>query len=43
MFFDTDNNSSTGYQVWGSELLVQSGYAYQEKNGGFNDGVALLV
>ena len=38
MFFDTDNNSSTGYSVYGSELLIQSGYGYQEKNGGFNEG-----
>jgi hypothetical protein len=40
MFFDTDNNVGTGYFAGtiGSELLVQSGYSYQEKNGGFNEG-----
>jgi hypothetical protein len=38
MFFDTDNNPNTGYSAIGSELLIQTGYAYQEKNGGFNEG-----
>ncbi len=38
MFFDTDNNSGTGYSAIGSELLIQSGFGYQEKNGGFNEG-----
>jgi len=40
MFFDTDNNVGTGYGpgALGSELLIQSGYGYQEKNGGFNEG-----
>lgn len=40
MFFDTDNNVNTGYSPGsvGSELLIQSGYSYQEKNGGFNEG-----
>ncbi len=38
MFFDTDDNASTGYSVFGSELLIQSGLGYQEKNGGFNEG-----
>jgi hypothetical protein len=40
MFFDTDNDVNTGYLLGavGSELLVQSGYSYQEKNGGFNEG-----
>ncbi len=40
MFFDTDNNINTGYAAGtiGSELLIQSGYSYQEKNGGFNEG-----
>ena len=38
MFFDTDNNSGTGYSAIGSELLIQSGFSYQEKNGGFNEG-----
>jgi len=41
MYFDTDNNEATGYQVngvLGSEMLVQSGFGYQEKDGGFNEG-----
>jgi hypothetical protein len=40
MFFNTDNNITTGYDpnFIGSEMLVQSGFAYQEKNGGFNEG-----
>ncbi|MCC6821301.1 MAG: Ig-like domain-containing protein [Verrucomicrobia subdivision 3 bacterium] len=38
MFFDTDNDGGTGYAPVGSELLIQSGYSYQEKNGGFNEG-----
>lgn len=39
IFMNTDNNSSTGYQSgWGgSEMLIQSGVGYQEKNGNFND------
>lgn len=42
MFFDTDNNASTGYGTIGSELMVQSGDAYQEKNGGYNEGETLV-
>ncbi|MDR3459640.1 MAG: Ig-like domain-containing protein [Verrucomicrobiae bacterium] len=40
MFFNTDGDPSTGYIPGsvGSELLIQSGYSYQEKNGGFNEG-----
>lgn len=40
MFFDTDNNIGTGYGsgALGAEILIQSGYGYQEKNGGFNEG-----
>jgi hypothetical protein len=38
MFFDTDNNANTGFGVFGSEILIQSGFSYQEKNGGFNEG-----
>jgi len=38
MFFDTDNNAASGFSVFGSELLIQSGFSYQEKNGGFNEG-----
>ncbi len=41
MFFDTDNNPDTGYSAIGSEMLIQSGYSYQEKNGNFNDGVSI--
>ena len=41
LFFDTDNNASTGYAPIGSEFLVQSGFSYQEKNGNFNDGSAI--
>ena len=35
MFFDTDNNAGTGYSAIGSEMLIQSGYSYQEKDGSF--------
>jgi hypothetical protein len=38
MFFNTDNDSNTGYSALGSDLLIQSGFSYQEKNGGFNEG-----
>jgi hypothetical protein len=40
IFFDADDNTSTGYPVGGigSEMLVQWGSGYQEKNGGFNEG-----
>jgi len=41
MFFDTDNNAGTGYSAIGSDLLVQSGYSYQEKDGNFNDGFGI--
>ncbi len=40
MFFDTDNDNTTGYPALGpvgSELLIESGTGYQEKNGSFND------
>lgn len=38
-YYDTDNDVSTGYLpgVVGSEMLTQSGFGYQEKNGTFND------
>jgi hypothetical protein len=45
MYFDTDNNEATGYLangVLGSEMLIQSGAGYQEKNGNFNDGYGIL-
>lgn len=40
LFIDTDNNASTGFAVAGigSEMLIQWGGGYQEKNGGFNEG-----
>ncbi len=44
MYFDTDNNEATGFQVngvLGSEMLVQSGGGYQEKDGTFNDGYGI--
>ena len=42
MMFDTDNNAGTGYGAIGSELLIQSGIGYQEKDGGFNDGFPII-
>jgi hypothetical protein len=40
IFIDADDDSSTGYGAFGigSEMLIQSGAGYQEKNGGFNEG-----
>lgn len=43
IFFDADNNAATGFNVGGgghvgSEMFIQSGTGYQEKNGGFNEG-----
>src|ERR1051325_2235373 len=39
IFIDTDANGGTGFATHvGSELLIQSGVGYQEKNGGFNEG-----
>jgi len=40
LFIDADNNPATGYGFGGigSEMLIQSGAGYQEKNGGFNEG-----
>jgi hypothetical protein len=38
MFFNTDNDLNTGYSAIGSELLIQSGFSYEEKNGGFAEG-----
>jgi hypothetical protein len=40
LFFDADDNLATGYAVGGigSEMLIQGGAGYQEKNGGFNEG-----
>jgi len=41
MFFDTDNNPSTGYSAIGSDMLIQSGYSYSEKNGSYNDSLGI--
>ena len=40
LYYDTDNNVDSGNLpgAIGSELLTQSGFGYQEKNGGFNEG-----
>src|SRR6185503_20853159 len=42
VFVDGDNDPATGFhpagKPFGSEMLIQSGTAYQEKNGGFNEG-----
>ena len=43
IFLDTDNNASTGFHPlglagFGSEMLLQGGTGYQEKNGLFNEG-----
>lgn len=41
IFIDADNNALTGFNAGGyvgSEMLIQSGAGYQEKNGGFNEG-----
>lgn len=39
IFVDGDNNSGTGYSFRvGSEMLIQGGGGFQEKNGGFNEG-----
>src|SRR6202142_3294558 len=41
LFIDADNNPGTGFSVGGigSSMLIQWGGGYQEKNGGFNEGV----
>lgn len=40
LFIDTDNDPATGNVSWGgSELLIQGAVGYQEKNGGFNEGL----
>ena len=43
IFLDTDNNASTGFHPlglggFGSEMFIQGGVGYQEKNGAFNEG-----
>ena len=41
-FYDADASSSTGFvptgTTFGSEMLIQGGSGFQEKNGGFNEG-----
>jgi hypothetical protein len=43
VFFDTDLNSQTGYPVsgalFGSEMMIESGSGYDQRNGSFNNGV----
>ena len=42
LFFDTDLNAATGYPVtgalFGSEMMIESGYGYDQRNGSFNAG-----
>ena len=40
IFIDADNTSTTGFGTYGigSEMLIQAGVGYQEKNGAFNEG-----
>lgn len=41
IFVDADNNGLSGFGAGGyvgSEMLIQEGTGYQEKNGGFNEG-----
>jgi hypothetical protein len=42
LFFDTDENVQTGYPVtgawFGSEMMIESGYGYDQRNGSFNAG-----
>ncbi len=42
LFIDTDDDSQTGYQVtgalFGSEMMIESGLGYDQRNGGFNAG-----
>lgn len=39
IFVDADADSTTGFgMIVGSEMLIQGGAGYQEKNGGFNEG-----
>ena len=44
VFVNGDGDSTTGYGIrsTGSEMLIQGGSGYQEKNGGFNDGFGIL-
>ena len=42
LFFDTDLNFQTGYPVagalFGSEMMIETGYGYDQRNGSFNAG-----
>jgi hypothetical protein len=42
VFFGTDLNAQTGYPVggalFGSEMMIESGYGYDQRNGSFNAG-----
>jgi hypothetical protein len=42
LFFDTDLNTQTGYPVtgalFGSEMMIETGYGYDQRNGTFNAG-----
>lgn len=42
LFFDTDLNSASGYPVtgalFGSEMMIESGYGYDQRDGSFNAG-----
>lgn len=41
IFFDTDNDPSTGFPTVGigSEMMIENGGGYQQKNGQFNEGL----
>lgn len=43
LFVDADNNSATGFvpggSIFGSELMVELGIGYDQRGGGFNEGV----
>src|SRR6185369_877293 len=47
VFIDADNDLTTGFHavggLIGSEVLIQSGTGYQEKNGTFNDGSGVTL
>jgi len=42
LFVDTDRNAQTGYPVtgalFGSEMMIETGYGYDQRNGSFNAG-----
>ena len=42
LFFDTDVDAQTGYPVagalFGSEMMIETGYGYDQRNGSFNAG-----